>query len=318
MNGQVVADNQRCTELAQLSCVFIVALGRTGSTHLLRLLNTIPGYRLSGETDNAWVYLGWWFAEQEKGKRSLSQQDLDRPLVVRQRQHQRQEHWIGKHLGKGLRAGARAMDSTITGSICAMRELMLTLHNPSPHARVFGFKEIYSPFVRDPMATREVLDHGVDFLRMLFPRAKFIFHARRNLTRAASSDFWNRDGSILTAAEKLKLMKRTVGTYFDYVAKNPTHAFATTLEGLVDHEDPSEVERLFAFLGEPLTSRLRRAARSKPDLRDWRDHASHAIVIRATNGSIIRVQRRSYSRKTKTKGHAKGPHSASKKAVHHT
>ena len=90
MNGQVVADNQRCTELAQLSCVFIVALGRTGSTHLLRLLNTIPGYRLSGETDNAWVYLGWWFAEQEKGKRSLSRQDLDRPLVVRQRQHQRQ------------------------------------------------------------------------------------------------------------------------------------------------------------------------------------------------------------------------------------
>lgn len=307
--------NQRCTELAQLNCVFIVALGRTGSTHLLRLLNTIPGYRLSGETDNAWIYLGWWFAEQYESKRSLLQQDPDIPLAVRQKQHQRQQHWIGKHLGRGLRSSVLAMDPTIMGSICAMRELMLLLHNPSPPARVFGFKEIYSPFVRDPMATHEVLRQGVGFLRMLFPRAKFIFHARRNLTRAASSDFWNRDGSIPTAAEKLNLMKRTVGTYFDYVAKNPTHAFATTLEGLVDHEDLTEVERLFAFLGEPLTPRLRRAARSKPDLRDWRDHASHAIVVRAANGSIIRVQRRSYLRKVKPRDHAKGPHAASKVVI---
>ena len=37
--------------------VFIVALGRSGSSHLLHLLNAIPGYRVSGETENAWLHL---------------------------------------------------------------------------------------------------------------------------------------------------------------------------------------------------------------------------------------------------------------------
>ena len=46
-----------CDELANRRCVFIVALGRTGSSHLLNLLNAIDGYRISGETDNSWLYL---------------------------------------------------------------------------------------------------------------------------------------------------------------------------------------------------------------------------------------------------------------------
>ena len=56
--AQIMRDT--CEGLASLPCVFIVALGRTGSTHVLHLLNQIDGYRISGETDNAWVYLGWW------------------------------------------------------------------------------------------------------------------------------------------------------------------------------------------------------------------------------------------------------------------
>ena len=46
-----------CSALRQLRSVFIVALGRSGSSQLLRVLNSIPGYRISGETDNAWMYL---------------------------------------------------------------------------------------------------------------------------------------------------------------------------------------------------------------------------------------------------------------------
>ena len=55
-----------CDELANRRCVFIVALGRTGSSHLLNLLNAIDGYRISGETDNSWLYLGW-FASAARG-----------------------------------------------------------------------------------------------------------------------------------------------------------------------------------------------------------------------------------------------------------
>ena len=44
----------------------------------------------------------------------------------------------------------------------------MAVHNPAPHARVFGFKEIYSPFVRRPIAAADVLTHGVGFVRDLF------------------------------------------------------------------------------------------------------------------------------------------------------
>ena len=46
-----------CDALASERAVFIVALGRSGSSHLLHLLNAIPGYRVSGETENAWLHL---------------------------------------------------------------------------------------------------------------------------------------------------------------------------------------------------------------------------------------------------------------------
>ena len=151
-----------------------------------------------------------------------------------------------------------------------MRKLMLDLHNPSPRARVFGFKEIYTPFVRDASATGEVISQGVGFLRRLFPRAKFVFHWRRNLSRAADSDFWQRQPQLTSRAARIDVMERAVRRYRDFVARHPQHAFATTLEGLTAGGNASELEGLFRFLGEPLTPRLRRTARSHPPLLDWR------------------------------------------------
>ena len=51
------AETAECGMLATIPALFIVALGRTGSSSLVRLLNAIPGYRISGETDNAWMHL---------------------------------------------------------------------------------------------------------------------------------------------------------------------------------------------------------------------------------------------------------------------
>ena len=50
------AETAGCAALAELPALLVVALGRSGSSSLLRLLNAIPGYRISGETDNAWVF----------------------------------------------------------------------------------------------------------------------------------------------------------------------------------------------------------------------------------------------------------------------
>ena len=128
-----MATAAECSKLSQMQCVFILALGRTGSTHLLRLLNSIPGYRISGETDNAWIHMGW-FAH------------------TLQLQAQAQARARGRRQPGGALSAADEGNLTL----CAVRRLMLQVHNPSPHARVFGFKEIYSPFVPRPTLLGEV------------------------------------------------------------------------------------------------------------------------------------------------------------------
>ena len=102
-----------CAALAEMPCVFILALGRTGSTHLLRLLNSIEGYRISGETDNAWIHMGWFLESIRVG----SSHGQDRVGVKR----------------RPVASSASLENANAT--LCDMRRLMLEVHNPSPRAR---------------------------------------------------------------------------------------------------------------------------------------------------------------------------------------
>ena len=251
-----MATAAECSTLSQMQCVFILALGRTGSTHLLRLLNSIPGYRISGETDNAWIHMGW-FAH------------------TLQLQAQAQARARGRRQSGGALSAADEGNLTL----CAVRRLMLQVHNPSPHARVFGFKEIYSPFVRRPTLLGEVFTHGISYVRRLFPRAKFIFHWRNNLTRIVDSDFWRGDRSQNTSN-----FLTVVHQYRDYVAAHPDHAYFTTIEGINQKRSP-RLTGLFQFLGEELTPELRRLASRRLALHDW---AEQTHVRRFKNGTTRR------------------------------
>lgn len=180
--------------------------------------------------------------------------------------------------------------------LCAMRELMLHLHNPAPRASTFGFKEIYSPFVRQPSMFGEVFAQGVEFIRTLFPRAKFIFHARRNLSRAAASDFWHRERTLVNRSDRIAHFAKTVRRFGDYVVRHPHYTFATTLEGLTDRHNTTELEALFRFLNVRLTPRLRRVARSHMVLHDWvQERHTRRVELRAANGTLLHVERRQYA-----------------------
>jgi len=262
--------DQQCRDFAELPCVFVVALGRTGSTHLLRLLNSISGYRLSGETDNAWVYMGW-FARARLAKLQQAEaggDDSTQKLLRR-------------------RPSVATLDLNSSDVLCDMRQMMLLLHNPSPRARVFGFKEIYSPFVRQAQLTGEIFRQGVQFVRVLFPRAKFIFHWRDNLTRIAASDFWRQESSRNQTESNFE---NVVSRFRAYPLRHPDHAFATTIEGLTNRSDPSQLQGLFDFLGERLTPKLRKVAWSRLPLHDYTEETRKRIV-RSTNpsGSVQRV-----------------------------
>lgn len=112
--------------------------------------------------------------------------------------------------------------------------------------RVFGFKEIYSPFVRNSELTGDIFKQGVQSIRALFPRAKFIFHWRRNFTRIASSDFWQQEEH----REKSTAHFASVVRRFQaYPARHPDHAFATIIEDITNRSNTTQLEQLFQFLG---------------------------------------------------------------------
>lgn len=313
--------------MAQQQCVFIIALGRSGSSQLLNLLNHIPGYRISGETDNAWLFLSrlarhrepklplcehWPPFSQRAASRAanLSQYCNRVPRTRRESQERnefcrlaRRESRVALRChtekrchsprfrldcplacGKPCALGTRAPFAYTTGEganelLCDARATMLQLHNPAPRSRVFGFKEIYSDWVRradDNSAIEEMLDGGVGFLRGLFPRAKFVFHVRENISGIAASGWWRdeaRRTNVKTAAVRERF-EHIANHYRNYVRDNPDHSFATTLEGVTlrkkyvytptGQREPSQLDRLFQFLGENLTEALRQVCLHTP------------------------------------------------------
>lgn len=169
-------------------------------------------------------------------------------------------------------------------------------HSPSLLCkRVFGFKEIYSPFVRDLNVLGEVFSQGVDFIRALFPNAKFIFHWRKNLTRSAQSDFWDREEYMRHPQERLQHFERVVRSYSNYTRTHPDHSFASTLEGLTNRTDDTQLRRLFEFLNEPLTSKLRRIARSHLTLHDWAEERHTRRIRRVDEKGNLVVETKEYA-----------------------
>ena len=345
-----------CEELAALPCVFILALGRSGSSHLIQILHSIPGYRISGETDNAWVYLArfarlaqamdqkrvrahhatstaalsgrtgfrvelplcetWRPYYQRAGARATNLtarcramqhgatdlhvstcklaretvREAERCNSIKPRECISPRGMLRKKLAHScpVACGACQLSSRkpfeSSVDLCEARRLLLAVHNPEPRARVFGFKEIYSPWVRRPGQLGEIFDGGIGFIRGLFPRAKFILHWRENVTRIAGSDFWQTEGE---RAQSIASFKKVVRRYEEYVDNHPDHAFATTLEGVtVRKRQQSQLRNLFKFLGEPLTARVKAVAREHLALHDWSEETHmRRVPVHHANGS---------------------------------
>ena len=355
-----------CNALRQLRSVFIVALGRSGSSQLLRVLNSIPGYRISGETDNAWIHLARFARGVGSGDAAAWRKQTRLPIcetwpaygervsVRAARAKAGCRHRVGRRhreaaaIARSIARSpacrdaqrwslaaencqrpetralcassskvrlecplacntcwlARHMPLTLdNGGACQLRRLLLALHNPAPHARVFGFKEIYSPFVRH--SSDELFHNGVSFLRYLFPHAKFIFHWRANSSRIAISDFWRREPS----GTSVYRFEHAIAQYQKYVRTNPDHAFATTLEGitskgLVDFKNArakqqglvgNQLQELFHFLEEPLTPEIAAIAHEHLNLLDWSEEVhTRRVPVTLPNGTVV-YQHRSYA-----------------------
>ncbi len=195
---------------ADLDYLFVLTYGRSGSTLLQAILNSIPGVLIRGE---------------------------NRGIVYRLHQFHasavRDAGWIGP-------VGARAANPFFgindypAGVACTdIRRLLLdTLLRPQPDTRMVGFKEI--------RWYQDDVDDYVAFVRDVFPGARFVVNTRR-IADVARSGWWadvpdaeqrlaGIEGRLLTIAEKLGECALHL-RYDDYVA------------------DPARLRALFDWLG---------------------------------------------------------------------
>lgn len=195
------------------SYVFVFTYGRSGSTLLMGLLNSLPGYCIRGENNNALHALYEYDRRLHEGRAS-SLKNSERPT----------HPWFGLHRAdlEGTRADIRE----------SFTRRVLT---PEPGHRVAGFKEIR-------FSAREVPDFDgyVDFVRATFAPCKIIFN-HRDLDAVARSSWWS---SMPEAPTKLRFMEDRF---------NGVPAAADIYHFSYDRlcADPGYARELMRFLGEP-------------------------------------------------------------------
>jgi hypothetical protein len=196
-----------------LEFVFVVTYGRSGSTLLMGLLNSIPGYLVRGENWDALHHLFAFHRTLAEGSRKWDPARLRRPT----------HPFFG------------ASDFPEQRSIARTRDLVVdTVLRPEADTRVTGFKEI--------RWYRDDVEEYVAWLREVFPGARFVVNTRDH-DEVRRSGWWAKhpenaeslprvEARILALADALGDAAYRVH-YNDYVA------------------DPSVLRGLYDWLGEP-------------------------------------------------------------------
>lgn len=196
----------------ELSYLFVMTYGRSGSTLLGGLLNAIPGYLVRGENRDALHHLFEFH-------RTLLTESVRVPSPLSRRR---------THPFYGIG------DFPVERSLASIRRLALdTVLRPKAGTRVVGFKEI--------RWYHDDLEDYVAWLREVFPGARFLVNTRRH-SDVLASKWWSEGGDksadlaaiearILTLADSLGSAAYHVH-YDDWVA------------------DPHKLRGMYAWLGE--------------------------------------------------------------------
>jgi hypothetical protein len=208
-------DIARGRERPDLSYLFVVTYGRSGSTLLQGILSATPGVMIRGENGAVLQDL-FRFHDTASGHR-------DRLTANRVNQIAETHPWWGID---GYRDEPALRD---------MRTLMLeTVLRPDPETRIVGFKEIYW--------MPERLPDYLAFIGAVFPGARFVLNTR-NLDDVAKSKWWARNPD---ARHELELLEKQ---YVDALAALGDSAYRVHFDDYV--ADPAVLRSLFDWLGEP-------------------------------------------------------------------
>jgi len=202
------------------SYVFIITYGRSGSTVLQNLLNSLDGYLIRGENDNTAYHLARAWITVKNSKEMSKRRELGRPTDPK-------DPWFGSELALPKELGQSLADTLVD-----------TMLKPQPDTRVSGFKEIR--YHRDP----EYFEGYLNFLANFFPNAKLVFNTR-NLEDVVKSGWWatvDKKTAMVNLSSANKL-------YRDYTQKYAKRCYSLRYEDYV--QEPLTLRGFFEFLGEP-------------------------------------------------------------------
>ena len=218
LNGRVRVTPARSRR--KLSFLFVITYGRSGSTLLQGVLNSIPGYLIRGENRQVLRHV------HEFHTRAVQQRRIQRRVQRR----------------RGLPEGGSTathpffgMDNfAVKRSLVGARRLALeTLLRPESDTRVTGFKEIR-------WGADDVGDY-VEWLRLVFPGARFVVNTR-DLQAVSRSKWW---GEVPDAEARLVERERRILEVGESLGDAAFRVHYDDYAG-----NPSGLAPLFAWLGE--------------------------------------------------------------------
>ena len=203
--------------LAASSYVFVVTYGRSGSTLVMGLLNSIPGYLIRGENRDAVHHLYDFHMTMVREKHRGTAEKLREPT----------------HPFYGVGDFPRGRSRNI------IRRLVTeTVLRPEDDTRVTGFKEI--------RWYHDDLEDYVRWLTWVFPSARFLVNTR-NLDDVARSKWWSKDPGVRTKLEEIEA--RIVAL----AASLGDAAYRVHYDEYVN--DPTVLAGMYAWLGEEYDER---------------------------------------------------------------
>ncbi|WP_315857500.1 sulfotransferase [Microbulbifer agarilyticus] len=200
--------------------MLVVTYGRSGSTLLQGLLNSIPGYYIRGENSN----FCWGLYKSYQSLVHSMSFNNDKFGSISSPSHP----WFGVSMMDESEF-LKSMSHLACGQL---------LDSDSQDVRVRGFKEIsyISPQILQDF------DGYLGFLQKIFPDVGFVFNVRDN-DAVANSGWWkNRDPEQVK-----KSLRNAEKTFEKYVSEHPENSTLISYEGLLSGVD---AEKLYGFLGE--------------------------------------------------------------------
>lgn len=198
--------------------VIICATGRSGSTTMLRLLNTIPNSNICGENDGAIISLLEFYKKIKyttvtKSLQTYNSTSLEQ--IVKERRMS--PSWYNSYNYNAI--------------VLSIKSMIINLFKNKKETTLWGCKEIR--FLNGKIEL-------VKELKELFPQTKIIIHVKKNIEKQSKSQWYAEDNNSI-----IKLAKQN-NEFYQFYMKNQDFCYFSTFE---DMFNMNKLREIFFFIG---------------------------------------------------------------------